>query len=146
VRAEEDHQTLSAVETLSLAAVLVLGGSETTTNLIGNAVLALLAHPQQLAQVCANLTLVPNVLEETLRYDNPIQSLPRRAVQEAVVAGTTIPAWSSVLLLVGSANHDERKFPDPLVRGTLRSYSANDLREKMKKMQRPLCFDTTSER
>lgn len=146
VRAEEDHQTLSAVETLSLAAVFVLGGSETTTNLIGNAVLALLAHPQQLAQVCANLTLVPNVLEETLRYDNPIQSLPRRAVQEAVVAGTTIPAWSSVLLLVGSANHDERKFPDPLVRGTLQSYSANDLREKMKKIQRPLCFDTASER
>jgi len=113
VRAEEENQILSTVEILSLAAILVLGGSETTTNLIGNAVLALLAHPEQLAQVRANLALVPNVLEETVRYDNPIQTVPRRAVQETVVAGTTIPAGSPILPLIGSANRDERKFPDP---------------------------------
>ncbi|MGH8007590.1 MAG: cytochrome P450, partial [Candidatus Binatia bacterium] len=113
VRAEEEHQTLSAEEILSVAAFLILAGSETTANLISNAMLALLAHPEQLAQVRANPALVTSVLEETLRYDGPIQNLFRLATQETEVAGTTIPAGSPVLLLVGSANHDERKFPDP---------------------------------
>lgn len=113
VRAEEEHQTLSAEEILSMAAFLILAGSETTTNLIGSSMLALLAHPEQLAQVRVNRALIVNVLEETLRYDGPIQNLFRQATQEMEVAGTRIPAGSPVLLLVGSANRDERKFPDP---------------------------------
>lgn len=113
VRAEEEHQTLTSEEILSMAAFLIIAGSETTQNLISNAMLALLAHPEQFAQVRANPALVVNVLEETLRYDGPVQNLFRQAMQEVEVAGTRIPAGSPVLLLVGSANHDERKFPDP---------------------------------
>jgi cytochrome P450 len=96
-----------------MAVTLLPAGSETTTNLIANAVLALLGHPEALAKVRADPTLIPNVVEETLRYDGPIQTLPRLAAQDVMVAGTTIPAGSMVLLLLGSANHDERKFPDP---------------------------------
>ena len=113
VRAEEENQTLTSEEVLSLAGFLLLAGNETTTNLIGNAMLALLAHPEQLAQVRANPALITNVIEEVLRYDGPIQSLPRMAAQEVKLAGATIPAGALVLLVVGSANHDERKFPDP---------------------------------
>jgi len=113
VRAEEENQTLTAAEITSLAVFLIMAGSETTTNLIGNAILALCAHPEQMAQVRANPALILNVVEETLRYDAPVQSLARRTTQDITVAGTRIPAGSSVLILVGSANHDERKFPAP---------------------------------
>jgi len=113
VRAEEENQTLTAEEVLCMAVVLIAAGSETTTNLIANAMLALLAHPEQLAQVRANPELIPNVLEETLRYDGPVQSQFRQTTQAVELSGTTIPAGSMVMLLEGSANHDERKFPDP---------------------------------
>lgn len=113
VRAEEEHQMLTAQEVLSVAALLLAAGSETTTNLIGNAMLALFAHPEQLARVRTTLTLVPQVIEETLRYDAPAQWLLRRTTQEIEVAGTTIPAGALVMPLLGSANRDERKFPDP---------------------------------
>jgi cytochrome P450 len=113
VRAEEDNQTLTASEVLSLAVFIIAAGSETTTNLIANAVLALFDHPEQMAQVQANLALVPSVLEETLRYESPLQMLLRFTTQEVDIAGTRIPASSPVLVMLGSANHDERKFPDP---------------------------------
>ncbi|MGH7962204.1 MAG: cytochrome P450, partial [Candidatus Binatia bacterium] len=113
VRAEEEQQTLTGEEILSLAVLLLLGGSETTTNLIGSAVLALLDHPQMLATVRANPALTPNVLEETLRYEAPIQWFPRQAMQEVHIAGTTVPAGTMLMALYGSANHDEGKFPDP---------------------------------
>jgi len=113
VRAEEENQTLTAEEVLSMAILLIGAGSETTTNLIANAMLALCAHPQQFAQVRAHPALIPNMLEETLRYDGPIQTLFRQTTQDVELSGTKIPAGSVVLLLVGSANHDERKFPDP---------------------------------
>ncbi|MGH7963010.1 MAG: cytochrome P450 [Candidatus Binatia bacterium] len=113
VRAEEENQMLTAEEVLCMAILLIGAGSETTTNLIANAMLALSAHPEQMAMVRANPTLIPNALEETLRYDGPIQTLFRQATQEVELSGTRIPAGSVVLLLVGSANHDERKFPEP---------------------------------
>jgi len=113
VRVEEENQMLTSEEILSLAAFLLAAGNETTTNLIGNAMLALFAHPQQLAHVRANPALISNVVEETLRYDGPVQLLPRLSAQEMKLSGTTIPAGSVVLALLGSANDDERKFPDP---------------------------------
>jgi len=113
VRAEEEQQRLTGEEILSVAILLLIAGSETTTNLIGHAMLALLNQPQDLARVRANPALIPNLLEETLRYDGPIQLFPRQAMQGVEVAGTVIPAGSMVLALIGSANRDERKFPDP---------------------------------
>jgi len=113
VRAEEEEQRLTDDEILSLALILFPAGSETTRNLIGNTMLALLNHPEQLAQVRANRALIPRVIEEVLRYDSPVQTMPRLAPQEVQLSGTTIPAGSVMLLLFGSANHDERKFAEP---------------------------------
>jgi cytochrome P450 len=90
-----------------------VAGNETTTNLIGNAVTALLDHPDQLARVVADPSLVPAVIEETLRYDAPVQMLFRTATRDVEIAGTRIPRGAYVVPLLGSANRDERQFPDP---------------------------------
>jgi cytochrome P450 len=113
VRAEEEDQVLTAGEVLSLTTLLLIAGNETTTNLIGNTMLALLEHPEALAQVQAQPNLIPNAIEETLRYDGPVQGIFRQATQDVEVAGTTIPAGSLLFPLFASADRDERKFPNP---------------------------------
>jgi cytochrome P450 len=92
---------------------LLVAGNETTTNLIGNAMLALLAHPDEAEQLWADPALIPSAVEEVLRFDSPAQSNIRRATVDTSVAGHDIPAESLVVLLIGSANRDPRKFPDP---------------------------------
>ena len=111
VRAEEEHDMLTAAEILGLAILLLLAGNETTTNLIGNAVRNLLSHPAELAKVRADRTLVPSLVEEVLRYDSPVQLIPRQTAREVELEGGKIPAGATVFLLLGSANRDERKFP-----------------------------------
>lgn len=113
IRAEEENQMLTGEEVEALAVFLIIAGSETTANLIANAALALCNHPEQMAKVRANPALIPNVVEETLRCEGSIQLLPRQATQDVEIAGTMIPAGSIVMALLGSANHDEQKFPDP---------------------------------
>jgi cytochrome P450 len=93
--------------------LLLVAGNETTTNLIGNAVTALLDHPEQLARVAADPALVPAVVEETLRWDAPVQVLFRNATRDVEIAGGRVPRGAYVALLLGSANRDERRFPDP---------------------------------
>ena len=93
--------------------LLLIAGNETTTNLIGNTTMALLEHPQELARAVEAPEMIPNLVEEGLRYDGPLQFLFRRATQDVEVAGTTIPVDSRVALLLGSANRDERQFEDP---------------------------------
>jgi cytochrome P450 len=93
--------------------LFLIGGNETTTNLIGNAVKALLAHPDQLRRLEEDPALVPAALEEVLRFDAPVQGLFRTTRAPVDVDGTTIPADSRVQLLYGSANRDERHYPDP---------------------------------
>jgi cytochrome P450 len=112
VRAGADDPGLSAAQVLNFAVVLLLGGSETTTNLIGNALRALFAAPALLAAVRVDPRLIPAVIEETLRHDAPVQSLLRRTTQEVDVGGQRLPAGAVVLLLLGSANRDEQVFPD----------------------------------
>ena len=113
VRAKEERDALTGEEVLAFTLLLLLAGNETTTNLIGNAVLALLDHPDQLAKVLDDPALVPNMVEEALRYESPVQFLFRAATEEVEIAGTTIPADARVLPLYGSANRDDRKYPDP---------------------------------
>ena len=113
VRAEEEHDTLSSGEILGLAVLLLLAGNETTTNLIGNGVKNLLHHPEQLAKVRADRTLVPSLIEEVLRYESPVQLIPRVTTREVELEGGKIPAGATVFLLLASANRDERKFPEP---------------------------------
>lgn len=113
VRAEEEHQTLTATEILSLSILLLLGGSETTTNLLGSLLTTLLEQPEMVASIQREPALIPQLIEEALRYHSPVQALFRQTTQVVDIAGTTIPAKAMVMPLVGSANRDLRKFPHP---------------------------------
>ncbi|MFJ7912015.1 cytochrome P450 [Kitasatospora sp. NPDC096204] len=105
---------LSAEELLGMAFLLLVAGHETTVNLISGAVLSLLAHPEQLAALRADPGLVDSAIEETLRYDGPVESAAFRYATEPVRIGdTTIPAGDSVLVSPAAASRDPRHFPDP---------------------------------
>jgi cytochrome P450 len=92
--------------------VLIVAGNETTTNLIGNTINALLDQPEWIDRILADRALIPGLIEEGMRYDSPLQIVFRRATQDCEIAGARIPANASVTLLVGSANRDERQFED----------------------------------
>src|SRR5262249_48729428 len=96
VRAEEADGVLTSDEVRVFVFTLLVAGNVTTTNLIGNAVLALLQRPDELARVSRDLSLVPGLVEEALRYDTPAQMLFRIATEKVVLAGVTIPAGSLV--------------------------------------------------
>jgi hypothetical protein len=113
IDAELDGEKLSQEELLGFCFLLVVGGNDTTTNLIANAAVLLARHPEQRALLVADPSLVPEAVEEALRYDAPSQALPRIATRDVVLHGRRIAAGDEVSLLWGSANHDERRFPDP---------------------------------
>jgi cytochrome P450 len=114
VKASEDGDTLSAREATSMAFLLLVAGHETTVNLIGNGALALLRHPDQLALLRADPTLVPNAVEEFLRYDGPVNLATFRYTTEPVeIGGTTIPKGEVVLVSLVSANRDPERYGDP---------------------------------
>jgi cytochrome P450 len=104
---------LDELDVVQFVMLLLVAGNETTTNLIGNAAYALLEHPEQLARVASDPSLVPALIEETLRWDAPIQMLFRTASCDTEVAGTAIPKGATVVPLLGSANRDERVFEAP---------------------------------
>jgi cytochrome P450 len=111
--AQEGETALTTREVIQFALLLLVAGNETTTNLIGNAVTALLDHPDQLARVAADPSRVGAAVEETLRFDAPVQMVFRVATQDVEIAGTRIPKGATVAPLLGSANRDERRFPNP---------------------------------
>jgi len=113
VAQQDGESELTIREVIQFVMLLMVAGNETTTNLIGNAVTALLSHPDELDKVVADPGLVPATLEETLRFDAPVQIVFRTATQDVEIAGTTIPKGAYVAPLLGSANRDERRFPDP---------------------------------
>jgi cytochrome P450 len=94
-------------------ALLYLAGHETTVNLIGNGTFALLRHPDQLARLRDDPSLVANAVEELLRFDGPVQFSRRITLGDLEVGGVTIPAGSFVFTVLGAANHDPAHFgPD----------------------------------
>lgn len=113
LRAQEAGQTLKTEEILGLSTFLLIAGNETTTNLIGNTALALLRNPDQAEKVRTNPALLPNLVEEGLRYDPPVQMSLRRATQDVEIAGTIIPANTTVPVLFASGNRDGQKFAEP---------------------------------
>jgi cytochrome P450 len=113
VAAQEGEAGLTDFEILMFVLLLLVAGNETTTNLLGNTVDALLAWPDQLAMVAAEPALVPGLVEEMLRFDGPVQFLTRQVLQDVQLHGVTIPKGSVAVLLTGSANRDERRFTDP---------------------------------
>jgi cytochrome P450 len=114
IQSMEDGQRLTDRELVAMAALMIFAGHETTVQLICNGVLALLRHPDQLAAVRADPDLLPGVVEETLRYDGPLNpGLTRYAVEDVPVGEVTIPRGSYVLLATSCANRDPRAFADP---------------------------------
>ena len=105
--------TLDAGTLAQFVLLLLVAGNETTTNLIGNGVKALLDHPEQLARLQAEPERVANLVEEALRFDTPVQYIFRRTTRPVEIAGTEIPADESVCVLLASANRDGARFPDP---------------------------------
>lgn len=114
--AEENHQHLSEEDILSLCWLLLVAGNETTTNLISNAVRTFLEHPKAFTELKANLEdrsdLLPQAIEEVLRFRSPVQAMFRITAQEVDMGGRTIPAGQRVIAWIGSANRDETKFPE----------------------------------
>ncbi|MFI1464170.1 cytochrome P450 [Nocardia carnea] len=106
-------EALTVAETVNFCILLLVAGHETTTNLIGNAVLALFDRPDIRSRLREEPEPAAAVVAETLRFDGPAQALLRVAVTDVELSGTTIPAGAHVLPLVGSANRDPRRFPDP---------------------------------
>lgn len=117
VLASEDGDRLSRREVIAMALLMVLAGQDTTVNLITGGTLALLRAPGQLARLRADPALLPNAVEELLRYDGPVNVAPDRFTTAPVeVGGVTIPAGELLRVSLLSANRDAKQFSDP---GTL---------------------------
>ena len=113
VRADEAGQ-LSEAELVSMAHLLLMSGFETTMNMIGNAMVTLLTHPEQLATLRAKPDLLPNALEELVRHDSPVRaSMLRFTVADVELGDVTIPAGEYVLVSNLTANHDPERFSNP---------------------------------
>jgi len=104
--AREENDALTDDEALANIGLLFVAGHETTTNLIGNGLLALHRNPEQLQRLLADPGLIPNAVEELLRYDSPVQLTGRMALQDADVLGQQIPKGEHVIALLGAANRD----------------------------------------
>lgn len=113
VRAEVEGDRLTPGELTSLVQFLFGAGFETTTNLIGNGTLALLRAPEQMSHLRARPELLGGAVEELLRFDASVQLTMRTAHDDLVVGGRTVPAGASMLLLLGAANRDPARYPDP---------------------------------
>lgn len=114
VQASEDGDRLTSNELLSLSFLLILAGFETTANLIGNGVLALLRSPSQMSLLRENPALLPSAVEEFLRYESPLNTATNRFTTEAVTVGEVeIPPGEFVYIALLAANHDDARFSEP---------------------------------
>jgi cytochrome P450 len=112
-QAPEKDDRLTNEEVVSTAILLFAAGFETTTNLLGNGLLALLRHPDQLERWRREPELAPSAVEELLRWDSPVQMNMRAALEPAEVRGERIEAGERIVVLQGAANHDPARFADP---------------------------------
>jgi len=111
--AHQEAEALSADELLQFVVLLLLAGNETTTNLIGNGMLALGRHPDATAALRSRAELLRPAIEEMLRYDGPVQSTFRTATRDTVVGGTPISTGMGVFVIIAAANRDPAQFKDP---------------------------------
>jgi cytochrome P450 len=112
--AEDEGEQLDHTELLAMVMLLLIAGHETTVNLIGNGVLALLDHPPAWRELADDPSLAPAVVEEVLRYDGPVEVAPLRfAYEDVAVGGSTIPRGGLVAPVLLAANRDPARFDDP---------------------------------
>jgi len=113
MNAEIDGDRLTEEEVIANCIVTMVGGQETTTNLIGSGVLTLLRNPDQLAKLRADLSLIPSAVEELLRYESPSQHTGRLAPEDIEMGGKQIKKRQAVMAVMAAANRDPERFPDP---------------------------------
>ncbi|HSL44079.1 MAG TPA: cytochrome P450 [Anaerolineales bacterium] len=113
VREKERAHTLTEEELMANINILLSTGHETTTHLIGNGLLALLQHPEQLRKLQAQPALLASAIEEMLRYDSPVQITYRSTLQDATIGGKRICKGDLVNTILGSANRDPERFSEP---------------------------------
>ena len=113
IHVEEAGDRLTEGEMLGLLRLLLVAGNETTTNLIGNGMLALLRHPEQLRALRQDPGRIPAAVEELLRFDSPVQASLRLVLEDCEVNGIPLRRDDNVLLLNGAANHDPAVFDHP---------------------------------
>lgn len=113
VQAEEAGDILDEDEIMSVVILLFAAGFETTTNLIGSGLLALLRNPAELARLRADRSLLPSAAEEMLRYESPVQVNGRYALEDTEINGMPVAAGQSVVTFLGAGNRDPQQFGDP---------------------------------
>jgi cytochrome P450 len=113
ITARDESDALNENELLAFVVLLLLAGNETTTNLIGNGLLALCRNPEQQDRLRANGELIPSAIEEMLRYDPPVQMTLRIPTETTNVGGTEIAEGSLAFILLAAANRDPAHFPSP---------------------------------
>jgi cytochrome P450 len=113
IAAEEDGDQLTEDEIVATCNLLLVAGHETTVNLIANAVLAMLREPRHWTSLAADPTRASAIIEETLRYDPPVQLVGRVAAQELSIGGVTVPKGDTAMLLLAAAQRDPAVFVDP---------------------------------
>jgi pimeloyl-[acyl-carrier protein] synthase len=111
--AEIGGDRLTREEVIANCIITLTGGLETTTNLIGNGVLSLLENPREFARLESNPPLLPSAVEEFLRFQSPIQKTARLAPDDVELGGKTIRKSDAVIAVIGAANRDPARFPDP---------------------------------
>ncbi|WP_330465613.1 cytochrome P450 [Streptomyces longwoodensis] len=111
--AEVDGVRMSDEDIKAFCSLLLAAGGETTDKAIAGILANLLTHPEQLAAVRADRSLIPAAFAETLRYTPPVHMIMRQSAVDVEVSGGTIPAGATVTCLIGAANRDERRFRDP---------------------------------
>lgn len=113
IAAEEDGDQLSAEEIVATCNLLLIAGHETTVNLIANAVLAMLRYPAHWAALSADPGRAPAIVEETLRYDPPVQLTSRVAADDMTIGGVDIPKGDIMMLLLAAAQRDSAMYSNP---------------------------------
>jgi cytochrome P450 len=113
VAAEEDGERLTEDELLTMAALLFAAGFETTTNLLGNSVVALLHNPDQLESLRDRPDLAADAVEELLRFDTPVQLVSRLAWDDVEIAGVSMAGGERIVAYLGAGNRDPERFADP---------------------------------
>jgi len=111
--AEVQGDRLTEEEVIANCIVTMVGGQETTTNLIGNGILSLLRHPGELQRLRNDPSLIPSAVEELLRYESPSQHTARITPQDLDLGGRRIRKRQAVIAVMGAANRDPERFPDP---------------------------------